>query len=232
MLSRDDVNQLLNLCRVELTGASDAGLKAELYDVLDEFLRDTSCWKEYIPFAVTPPSPAPTTQLGWINALTYPIKPVEGQIISLDGVADQTGAFVAALLPVADGAGQNDPAVQLRHAPNSAQQYVAIVTKTVVLPINREQIPNAPEWLLRRWHKAIKSGLLGAMMNQKNKGYSDPKGAAYHLARFRKGITECRSLTLRANTKGASAWRFPQSFRSISQKGGIPVYGNGNDWTG
>lgn len=232
MITREDANAIFNLCRVELTGVSDAMLKAQLFEVLDEFFRDTQSWKEYITFAVAPPNPAPTTAIGWVNALTYSIQPTDGQIISLDGVTDQTGSFVGALMPILQGAGQNDPAVQLQVAPNVAQQYIALVTKSVDLPPTRDQLPVAPEWAVRRWRATIKAGMLGALMNQKNKGYSDSKGALYHLSRFRKGITDCRSATLRAYTKGAGSWRFPQSFRTVSQKGGVPVYSTGNDRTG
>lgn len=236
MLNPSDVNTLFNQCRVELTGVSDALLKSALFETLDEFFRDTSSWKEELVINVTPPATLPTTPQGWEQVLSYPIRATEGQIIALDGVCNANGSPIAALLPMTGTAatqmGNSDAVVLLRDAPNQAQQYTVYVTKTVGLPLTRDDLPLAPPWVLQKWHLAVKAGILGMLQNQKNKSYSDLTGAKYNLAKFRQFVANVRSATLRANTKGATAWRFPQSFRSLSQKGGVPAYGNGNDWGG
>jgi hypothetical protein len=225
MLLNADVNVTLNQARVELTGVSDAGLKAALFEVLDEIFRDSRCWHEEITINVAPPATQPTTPVAVAQALTYPLAVTEGQIIALKGVRNANGSFVAAVMPKVGE-------LRLQCAPNQAQQYFVVVDKTVSLPLTRDNLPIAPDWILQKWHLVVKAGLLGTMMNQKNKSYSDSKGAAYWLSKFRGGIQEIRSATLRANTDGAGVWRFPQSFQSRSQKGGVPVYSTGNDWSG
>lgn len=226
MLDKNDIITVMNECRVELTGVSDAQLKSSMYEVMDEFFRDTMSWKEQIPFSVAPPAAQPATQQALTAALQFPIAPSEGQIIQLDGVYNNNGGVpVPALMPEVG-------TVLLQHLPNQASTYIACVSKNVCLPLTKEGFPVAPEWVLKKWHLSIKAGILGTLMNQKNKSYSDAKGAAYWLSKFRQYIANVRSATLRANTQGASAWRFPQSFRSVSQKGGVPVYGTGNDWSG
>lgn len=205
MILKADLDQMLNQLRVELIGASDAQIKARLFDTLHEFFNDSSSWKERIEMPVVP-----TTR-------TYAIAPVEGQILRLDGVVDNQDGFISALMP-------DVGSVLLKYPPNVAQTYFAVVTKSVSLPTTREQIPIAPDWVLKQWHIAIKEGMLGNMMNEKNKSYSDPKGALYHLSRFRKGITDARVSTLRGNTVGAQAWRYPQQFRGNTQKGGVPGF--------
>lgn len=226
MLDRNDIDTVMNECKVELTGVSDAQLKSSMFEVMDEFFRDTMSWKEHILFNVSPPASQPTTQQTLNTDLEFPIAPSEGQIIQLDGVFNNVGGvYVPALMP-------HVGIVRLTYLPNQASTYIACVAKNVCLPLTREGFPIAPHWVLQKWHLAIKAGILGTLMNQKNKSYSDPKGAQYWLSKFRQFVQNVRTATLRANTQGAAAWRFPQQFRSISQKGGVPVYGNGNDWSG
>ncbi len=209
MLAKADIEQLMNQCRVELLGSSDAQLRARMFDVMTEFFNDSSAWTEVIELAVIPSERA------------YDIAPTEGQIIRLAGSVDVNGCFMPAIMPEIGR-------IVFRSPPNTAQTWYVKVVKNVALPTTKDQYPIAPDWTLKQWHTAIKEGMLGNMMNEKNKSYSDPKGAQYHLARFRKGITDARVSTLRANTEGTQAWRFPQSFRANTQQGGVPSFG-GNE---
>lgn len=211
MLIKADIDQLMNQLRVELLGASDAQLRARLFDVMTEFFNDSSAWTEIIEFPVI------TTER------TYPVAPTEGQIIRLSGVWDAQCGFIPALMKTVGE-------VTLKYTPNVAQTMFAKVVKNVSLPTTRDQYPIAPDWTLKQWHTAIKEGVLGNMMNEKNKSYSDSNGAKYHLSRFRKGITDARVSTLRANTEGTQAWRFPQQYRANTQQGGVPSFGvNGGE---
>lgn len=211
MLAKADIDQLMNQLRVELLGASDAQLRARMFDTMTEFFNDSSSWTEIIDLAVIPTS------------AQYDIAPTEGQIIRLSGTIDSQLCFVPALM-------QTPGVICFRWPPNVAQTYRVKVVKNVSLPTTRDQYPIAPDWVLKQWHTAIKEGVLGNMMNEKNKSYSEPKGALYHLTRFRKGITDARIATLKANTEGTQAWRFPQGFRANTQQGGVPSFG-GNDRT-
>lgn len=210
MLLEQDVKHLTDQCFVELTGASYAGIKAKMYEVMTEFFNDSSCWRECIPFNAVP------------NKLDYFLEATEGQIIRLSGVADVNNTFYAALMP-----DMNARCIILSHAPNTAQQLFARVVKNV--NARHKEIPIAPEWTLQKWHLAIKHGIIGQLMNEQNKSYSDKKGAIYNLSRFRHYINEARAQSLRANTEGATAWRFPQTFRVKSQQGGVPTIGSGNE---
>jgi hypothetical protein len=153
----------------------------------------------------------------------YHLQPVEGQIIRLSGVCDINGSFIPALMRDMEA-----NHIRLRNAPNTAQQLFARVVKNVSLPTHKG-LPLAPEWVLQKWHLGIKHGIIGQLMKEQNKSYSDPKGALYNLSQFRRYINEARAQALRANTEGASSWRFPQSFRANSQQGGVPTLGTGND---
>lgn len=208
MLIPADVDQLLNQVRVELTGASEGGMRAKMFEVMSEFFNMTSAWQEGIAFA------------SQLHVRHYHVDATEGQIIRLEGVFDAKGNFVPALMP-------EFGEIVLEHSLNTVQQLFAVVTKNVVLPNGRNAIPIAPDWTLRVWHLAIKHGILGQLQNEPNKSYSDKKSAQYNLARFQGFMSAARTQMLRKNTRGASAWRFPQSFRANGQQGGVPSIGGG-----
>lgn len=213
MMNQRDIITVMNQCRVELTGVSDALLKSVMFEVLDEFFRDTSSWRETVDYTALP------------DVTSYDIVVEEGQIIRLDCNYDANGSFVPALM-------RDIPTLTLQHALNTQQTLTAVVIKSVSLPLTSDGFPVAPEWVLQKWHLGIKHGMLGVLKNQSNKSFSDGKGAVYNLAKFRQFVGNVRSAVLRANTAGASAWRFPQSFRANTQKGGLPSIGSSNEWGG
>lgn len=207
MLNKIDVDNLLNQLRVELLGTSDALLRSMMYQVMTEFFNDSSIWTEAININAIP------------NKRHYNVTPTEGQIIRLDGVVRMPGAyFVPALMPEIG-------TVVAEHAPNTAEQWSAHVVLNVSLPTLTGGVPIAPEFTLKQWFLAIKHGILGSMQMQSDKSWSNAKNAAYNLAKFRSYIGQARSIKLKANTVGASAWRFPQGYRTTGQQGGVPSFG-------
>lgn len=206
MMNPSDVNVVMNQARVELTGVSDASLKAQFYEVLDEFFRDTSSWRTQVQFTAIP------------NTLAYNLVVDEGRIMRLDNVVDLNGSFIPALMA-------DIPTVTLKHSPNTSQVYTATVIQNISLPLDGKGFPVAPDWLLQQWHLAIKHGIIGGLKTQNNKSFSDAPGGRYNLQKFRQMIGNVRSAVLRANTAGAQAWLFPQSFRTGTQRGGVPTFG-------
>lgn len=201
-IAKQDFDQVLNMARVRLVGASDAGLKAELYDVLSEFFNDSRCWMESIRINVV------------TDTTAYEVTPSEGQIIGLVGVFNSENIPQPATMP-------NLGTVILTNTPNVAEAplyYYVIVSKTVQLPTNKDQLPIGPDWVLPKYHAGILDGLLGHMMMHADRPYTDEKRSAYYLRRFRSAIAMARVSALRQNTVGAQAWRFPQSFATRTQR--------------
>jgi hypothetical protein len=222
-INRIDYDQMLNQARVKLVGVSDNGLKGELYDVLSEFLNDSSCWTQDVAVQYSP------------GVQSYPLFVPEGQIIRLVGVSDwgttvpspavvtpPSAAFVPALMP-------DIGTLVVQNAPNIAGYYLVTLVCNVALPTDKNLMPQAPDWLLPVWHVGILDGLLGKMMTHPQKTYTNDKQGAYHLKRFRDAIARARVSKLRANTVGSAAWRFPQQFRSQSQQSGVPAIGSANE---
>lgn len=223
MIAKQDFEQLMNQAKVKLVGASDVGLKGEFYDVLSEFFRDSKVWTQDITIAYQP------------NVQIYPLFVSEGIITDLVGVSDwgttvptpttptpPTATFIPALMP-------DFETLVLKNPPNISGFYLVTVGTNVALPTDRHMVPLAPDWLMPRYHLSLLDGLLGKMMAHPSKSYSNTDHSTYHLKRFRDAIAQARVQKLRANTRGAAAWRFPQQFRSVSQQGGVPAIGSANE---
>lgn len=207
MLQKIDVDNLMNQLRVELLGVSEGLLRSMMFQTMTEFLNDSSAWTEWIIINAVP------------HQHRYNVTPTEGMIIRLDKVVKLPHHFFQPALMPEIGT------IVAEHAPANAEQWAAHVVLNVSLPTLKDGVPIAPEWLLKQWFLAIKHGMLGELMNQKDKSWSNSAGAQYHLTKFRGYIGQARAIKLKANTNGASAWRFPQGYRVNSQQGGVPSFG-------
>jgi hypothetical protein len=198
-----DFERFMNQARVKLTGVSDAGIKGELFDVLHEFFNDSDSWRETLTVPIVP------------GTTTYSLVPAHGGlIIRLQGAFDPNNIPQPAFMP-------EFGTLSLVYPSNTAQTYSVIVSKQVVLPTSRDDVPDAPHWVMQVYERTILDGVLGKMMGQQNKSYSNDSLSTYHLKRFRDGIQMARTAASRQNTKGAQAWSFPRQFRSSTQRGGI-----------
>lgn len=215
-----DLEAFMNQMRIELTGASDAGIKFAMYDALHEFFNDSSAWQETVTLPITN------------NTTEYEISPAEdGQIIRLNGVVDINNIPQPAVLTeigLPNGAAR----IMFEWPPNNlsngqSQSFYVRVIKNVVRPNTRDNFPVAPEWVLQVYERTILHGAQGKMMNQPGTSYSNEAKAKYHLAKFRDGIAVARTNVLRRNTVGSQAWSFPQGFQSRTQRGGVAT-GNPN----
>lgn len=202
-----DWNQLMNQARVRLLGASDAGIKGELFDVLHEFFTETSWWTESIPVSIVLPDPQ-----------VYNLSVAEGgQIIRLAGVVDPNNVGQPALL------GDDLTSVVFARPYNTSQLMTAVVVKSVCLPTDKIMFPEVQSTFLPRWHTVVLSGVLGQMMGQLSKSYSNETGSTYHLRRFNNGKAQARVEKLHRSTMGAQSWTFPQGFARGSQRGGTSI---------
>jgi hypothetical protein len=216
MIATRDLEQFMNQARIKLPGASDMGLKAELYDVLDEFCDESGAWRE----ALTVPILAKTSTN---NNLNYQLVPQnDGIIIRLVGVWDPLNIPQPAFMPTnASDDGTEIGQLQLVNPVNQPQNFTVAVIKTVVLPNGKGEVPVFDQVLFRRYHRYLLDGVLGKMMGQLNKSFSNPTLSMYHLRRFENGKAMARVQTERQNTQGAQAWSFPQTFRARGQRGGV-----------
>ena len=215
MIDERDLDHLLNLARTELVGVSDAGLRAQLHDVCHEFFADSNSWTEHLRIQILP------------NVHDYTLIPQHsGMIIRLVSVWDSNFIVLPALISEIE---PPNAIMHLMHPQNVNQTARVVVIKQIYQ--REHDIPVAPKWLLPMYERTILDGLLGKMMGQSSKSYSNDTLSAYHLRRFRDGIMVARVAAERANIYGGQAWRYPGAFRSNSQRGGTStIFPSDSGW--
>lgn len=197
--------KILGQAAVAVAGASDALLRVQLYDTLEEFFDGSCCWMELINFTVIP------------ETLDYKLYPVDGgRILRLSSVVDQNNVSQAALMP-------DIGTIHFSYPYTQTQPMLATVVKTVTDPLLCFP-PNIPDWLLPAHGLVILHGLIGSMMLQPGQSYSNPPLANFHMGKFSDGINKAMVASSKMNTIGAQPWAFPQQFAVRGQRGGVSTF--------
>jgi hypothetical protein len=196
--------KLIGQALVTLPGASDALLRVQLFDTLEEFFDGSNCWMESIRFTVVP------------DMLDYKLYPVSGRIIRLDNVIDQNNVPQSAIMPEIG-------TVRFQFPYSNIQPMVANVIKNVTDPLSCFP-PHIPDWILPAHGLKILHGLIGNMMLQPGQSYSNPPLANFHLAKFSDGVSGAYVSSSKMNTVAAQPWAFPQQFRVSGQRGGVSTF--------
>ena len=216
-----DFERVMSQARVLLPGVSDAGLKGTLFDIMDEFCDVSNCWIEWIQLKIST-----QTQM-------YQIYPQHGGMINrLITALDSNQVVLPAALSFGDSpasfTGQphsyvDPPGVvfSLTFPQNTSYTANILVSKKIILPNSKDDIPDGPPWLLPKYGRYVQEGLIGTMMTQPGKGYSSATGAIYHLKKFRDGMAMAKTETMRANLFGGQSWSYPRQYRTNSQRGGV-----------
>jgi hypothetical protein len=211
-----DVAYVMNECRIKLTGASDSGIQQELWGVIKEFLQDSNAWIEHQKLLVT------------AGIQCYNVVPRDGgQIIRLIGVVDGNRLPVNATM---QNLGRLDIHQQINvssvdiaptdHTTAANHPWCFAIVKNIAFPATRDGIPIAPEFVLKVYSGAIIDGVLGKMMLQQAKSYTNKELGTYHLKRYRDEIGIARNDTWNQNVQGGQRWRFPNQFATHNQRGG------------
>jgi hypothetical protein len=216
-LNANDVEFFLNEARIKAPGASDSGIKLALFATIKEFLKDSNSWIEQQRLPVT------------ANVNEYLITPrTGGQIIRLVGVRDGNFFGVAAAMPnvptltIYQRIDISSVAINPTDTSTASNHpwYVSIV-KNIDLPRTREELPIAPEFVLKRYGEYIMDGVCGKLMFEQQKSYTNLPLGKYHLARYRDGIGEARNDAWNQNLLGGQRWTYPQQFATHNQRGGV-----------
>jgi hypothetical protein len=193
-----DLTRLVNNLRVLLPGAVDAAIQLTLFNVMDEFFQTTKAWQEDIAFNTTS------------GQDTYTVSPVEqGEIESLMKVVQKIDSNRQNDIPVA-ATMPSLGTVLLGYMPSSTIALTATVSLTVIDPVDANNYPVYPSWLLPKYYQCILHGVVGTMMAQKAKPYTDERLAIVNLRSFRNRMASARISVQRENTYTAQAWRFPR----------------------
>lgn len=202
--AKQDVDQLLNQLRVRLIGASDAELKAEVFDTLREFYNESNSWTEEINFNIV------------ADVVEYDITPTNGQIVRLAGVVDDNGVPQPAVMPSIGH-------LVFRNPYDSTAVFTAVVVLTVSLPTDKNSFPIISDKTLPLYSVGIADGVCGKLAARPKRSYTDQKLAMYYAKRFQRTIIDARNAVWRRNTIGTQAWSFPQGFGTRTQRGGVSI---------
>ncbi len=197
-----DLEQFMRQCWVKLPGASEPGIKVEMFDVIKEFFDTTSAWTENIAFTAVN------------GTVAYSLTPTDGQIIRLVGVWDSEMNYKPASL-------EDFTTLRLMFVPAAVANnpWFARIIKNILLPAGSDMTPIAPDWLLKVYSVPILDGTLGRMMAQESKSYSNMEQSKYHLTRFRAGMQAARIAALRLNAVGEQDWVYPRGWAVSSEAG-------------
>jgi hypothetical protein len=189
-----DLNRLMDNLRVRLPGATDEALKLEYFSTMDQFFGATNIWTEDIDFEVTN------------DNKTYYVTPSGvANIVRLMGVVNSDGVTIAALMKVPGE-------ITLVDYPNQSDTYTLQLALTVKDPVTRDGYPEYPDWILEKYGVDIIDGVLGRMMSQIAKPYSNERMAIYHMRRFQNTIAIAKVEAQHRNVYRGQSWRFPQTF--------------------
>lgn len=207
-----DIDRLMNNARSRLPGAIDTALQLELFNVMDEFFKKSNVWNEDIDLIIPGLDPA-----GTIYELTPTGPALIDKLLWVFQIPDDTSIGRG---PQIGAAMQTPGQLTLALQPSSNVNYRVTVALTVQDPTLRNGYVTFPAWVLAKYRDAILDGLLGAMMSQPNKPYTNTQLGVFHMRKFIQKTASARVEWTRNNNYRAQAWAFPQGFSRGSQRGG------------
>lgn len=202
-MSNADVLRLVTNAQIRLPGATVSTVQQELFMVADEFFKESNVWREDIEFSVPANDPPGTV---------YEVTPTGNVVIdklmwmrNTDG-----GGRIFGQMSVPGE-------ITLASYPSSPARYIATVALTVSDPTQRDGYVSFPDWVLAKYRGVFLNGLLGKMMSQPAKPYTNTQLSVYYIKLFNSGKSAARVDAQRANVFRAQAWNFP-SFGGKSQR--------------
>jgi hypothetical protein len=208
MTQSADLTRLINNARLHAPGATDAAIKYELFQVLNEFFQDSDVWREDVTFGVTPAASNPPTT----EQLTYEL--ITDELAAIDKllwVQTSDKMDVKATM-------QTPGEVVLLASPSKADTYTATVSLTVTDPTDSNDMPVFPAWILNKYGSGLFEGVVGRLMSQPAKPYTSERLAIYHLRRFQGTKSRAKVDAQHKNLYDGQTWRFPQGFATRSQR--------------
>lgn len=226
-IQQRDFDRLMNQVRTLLPGSSDSGIKGTMFDVINEFFDVSNAWAEWVQIAIQVNNQAYAVYPQYGGMFTRLVSAYDSNQVPLPASIILNGLQPLGAATVALGPASVIPppgAILLFTFPqNTAMQGTALFVKNIILPNNADEVPDAPNWLFPMYARYIQEGVIGTMQLQKAKPYYDVSatGAPFHLKKFRDGMAMAKVATMRSNLFGGQSWRFPGTWRTASQRGGV-----------
>src|SRR5262249_51152992 len=105
--------------------------------------------------------------------------------------------------------------ITLKVAPSEAATYTATVALTIDDPVGKDGFPEFPAWVLTKYGTGILDGLLGRLMAQPAKPYTNPGLAVIRTKNFMSTRSTAKTEVLHGNLNNGQTWRFPRGYGRI-----------------
>lgn len=191
-MDTDVADRLMQNIRTNLPGALDTAIQNELYNTVSEFLDGSDVWREDLNFK---------TKSG---TASYELYTAEAEVLRLLSLVNADGVPVQATMM--------EPATVLL---NTTPSQVQTFTATVSYKQNQTDTngyPEFPDWIALKYELTLLSGVLGRMMTQPAKPYTNPALSTFHLRKFRSGMAKAKAQASHKNLYDGQAWVFPGTF--------------------
>lgn len=194
-----DADRVMANVRNHLPGVLDPVVQYELYNILNDFFQVTNAWQEAITFYVNGDGVTTDYQIEQSSVST---------INRLMNVVDSSNIPVAAIMATPGD-------ITLQRAPTVADTYTATVALTIDDPVGRDGFPEFPSWILPKYNLGIIDGVIGRLMAQPAKPYSNPQIALVRTKSYIAVRSRAKAEVLHSNLNNGQTWSFPQNFRSV-----------------
>lgn len=202
-----NLNRVMQNVQVALPGALTTASQLELFNVLNEFFQDSNIWTEDLVVSV----------LGDGVTKSYALTTASGGVINrLLQVVDPNGNTVN------DVSMQTPGTLLLTNTRTTAVTYTATVALTVTDPVDGNNNPTCPDWIIGKYGTEIQCGVIGRMMTQPAKPYTNERLGILNTRKFRGGVAQAKYEVLHKNVFRAQGWRFPKGF-SVRRQGGTSI---------
>lgn len=185
-------DRILDSARSRLPGAIDSQVYFELTDVLNDFFRTSTCWRE-----------TTTVQIeDGVDQYELFTEDLPARVVTLISVKNANGDTIPATM-------LNPNVLKLYRNPEPGEYTISVIL-TVANNVNDEMYPRFPQWVSDTYGDVIADGVVGRMSAMPAKPYSSPNHAAFYTRKFKAGALSARINTNRENLMGGQRWQFPQ----------------------
>jgi hypothetical protein len=186
-------DRLMNDLRVRLPGATDAMIQREIWSLLNDFCREGLAWRENVEITLS----------GGVS--TYAIAPAGTEVVLIYGVSHPTMDLSGAVYSFGNLLLTNEPS----GSDLLSSAFVdAALTPALTAGSDVEGLIPGDMW--SEHHEAILNGVLGRMLAQPAKPYSNPALAAFYVKSYTIERAVVRRKVRTGGVMAPQTWRYPR----------------------
>lgn len=194
-----DTQRLLDNVRTNTPGALDGAILLEVFNVLSDFFNRTNCWWEDVMLPVSVANVCGST--------------IEAACSEGGRINRLLGVYVDSVRSPRRMAMPTPGTLLFIDVPNGDETWTARLALSAADPVAKTGeltgFPQAPDWVLTRYHQGLTAGVIANMLSQVGKPYSNIKMAGLHMSKYMRAVSEATTETRRQNLFAAQAWRYP-----------------------